>query len=784
MMPRSCRIRKVKCDETKPFCLRCSKTGRACDGYLDPSALASRRRLKDSSPHHLVLGPLLEFSTPEETRSFYFFQHVTAPCISGELEAVFWRTFVLQISQTEPAVRHAVLAVSSLHESLTTAPSVGSNAESFALQQYNKAIAHLLDQMHNPLTKLLASLLTCVLFVCIEFLQGKDKESLIHLEQGRQLLTRLNQRPSSRETEWIVRYIVPLYTKLSLPSFLFGDGPIAIPNLRRPRREIPDTFGTIDDLRASMHDFMEQAFSFTQRSRPAKNSSDSVPREAMQMLEVEQGRLLARLAKINVAFSLFRASSAKHGPNNALLVLQTYLHAQHIWISTALSSSEVVYDDYLSSFAAIVPLAATYLDLESPSKHQGPLAPRPSVPPTEPSQYLPETGHQMDIQARHSAIETHIIPPLYYVATKCRHPLIRRSALNLLRRNPFRRENLWRASVMGALAGRIVYLEGLWAQNQALSTTPEPMCALDGSHMPFGGVYHAAQTSHMTVPQGFRQDDPRREIPPHTMSISTEEMSAAQTITSVLSPLPRQNFKEFDGDQRMGCVIDPALYTDVRASSSLSQAPSLTSSIDGYSSNSAMEPSLAILSPPSNDISAWKQPPQHQHHQNYHPTGSYQPASSEPMSSGPYSCAQTQPQTLLAFVEQPATMADSVSYSSSDGSSPDTYEQYQTFPPQPPSHAHQQHQQQQQQQQYHHQAGMLFAPPLPQQHAHLTGTHIPRNLITEAPFGLPEEMRVHDAIVGPEREDGSWVAVFRKLHGVDADWDIKTAWAPKSQPSR
>ncbi|KAF3769947.1 hypothetical protein M406DRAFT_248656, partial [Cryphonectria parasitica EP155] len=453
----TCKIRKVKCDETKPFCLRCTKTGRKCDGYLDPRALAGRRLKKEKSPHDHVLGPLLEFSAPEEKRSFYFFQHVTAPCISGDFDASFWRVIVLQISQTEPAVRHAVLAVSSLHEGLAAGTIVPSrdgavlppNTQSFALQQYNKAIARLLDQMNNPLTKPLASLLTCVLFVCIEYMQGKDKESLIHLEQGRQLLARLDQRSMDPEMDCIVRHVVPLYTRLSLTSFLFGASPIPIPESLKSHRDIPDTFDTIDNMRHSMHEFMEQAFRFTQQARPAKNPSDHIPRETMRLLEVEQDRLLSRLAKLNVAFSLFRASRSQLGPESALLVLQMYLHAQHIWISTALSSSEVVYDDFLSSFAAIVPLAAAYLDLE-----------------TSPSQlpYFPAPEQLPIAYTSNFTFETHIIPPLYYVATKCRHPLIRRSALELLKRNPFRRENLWRASVMGALAGHIVSLEERWAQ--------------------------------------------------------------------------------------------------------------------------------------------------------------------------------------------------------------------------------------------------------------------------------------------------------------------------------
>ncbi|ROW12774.1 hypothetical protein VMCG_00411 [Cytospora schulzeri] len=394
----------------------------------------------------------------------------------------------------------------------------------------------------------------------------------------------------------IVRYIIPLYTRLSLASFLFGVGPVPNPDISRSQGEIPDTFESIDDLRTSMHDFMEKAFHFTQRVRPAKTISDSIPRETMQMLEVEQDRLLSRLAKLNVAFSLFRASvGSKSGPENALLVLQMYLHAQHIWISTALSSSEVVYDDYLSSFAAIVPLAAVYLDLEASSQHQSSFA-----PPTEPSQYPPETG-----QANSFTFETHIIPPLYYVATKCRHPLIRRSALDLLRRNPSRREHLWRASVMGSLAGHIVSLEESWAQGQSRPATPEPKYPTQGSHMSFGGVYYATQSSGITLPRNLRRDDSIRDMPLHNATMHKEEMTMGLPMNSAVSPLPELNFEDFDIDQPMERAIDPSLH--IPFNSSLSQAPSLTSSIDGHSSSSAMEPAISVLSPPSNDTLGWQQ---------------------------------------------------------------------------------------------------------------------------------------------------------------------------------
>lgn len=221
------RIRKVKCDETKPFCSRCTKTGRKCDGYLDPRALTKRRSFRDVAPHDHVLGILLELAAPEEKRAFWFFQNCTAPCISGGFDAGFWKVLVLQICQTEPAVRHAVLAVSSLHEALGgTMPFIdGSLArpqQAFAMTQYNKAISRLLVQMSDPLTRPLAKLLTNVLFVCIEYMRGQDRQALIHLESGRQLLAQLDRRSNDPEMQCIIQHIVPLYTRLSLNFCLVG----------------------------------------------------------------------------------------------------------------------------------------------------------------------------------------------------------------------------------------------------------------------------------------------------------------------------------------------------------------------------------------------------------------------------------------------------------------------------------------------------------------------------------------------------------------------------------
>lgn len=47
----------------------------------------------------------------------------------------------------------------------------------------------------------------------------------------------------------------------------------------------------------------------------------------------------------------------------------------------------------------------------------------------------------------------------------------------------------------------------------------------------------------------------------------------------------------------------------------------------------------------------------------------------------------------------------------------------------------------------------------------------------DAPFDVPERFRVHESIIGPDKEDGtSWVMMFRKLGGLHAEWDVLTEW--------
>jgi hypothetical protein len=97
------RTRRLKCDETRPACLRCTSTGRFCDGY-GPLAIAS-----------------LPFDIPgsdAERRSYHYFRLQTSSAILGLQDSKYWTTSLLQLSYTQPAIKHVLIAMASVHEAL------------------------------------------------------------------------------------------------------------------------------------------------------------------------------------------------------------------------------------------------------------------------------------------------------------------------------------------------------------------------------------------------------------------------------------------------------------------------------------------------------------------------------------------------------------------------------------------------------------------------------------------------------------------------------------------
>ncbi|KAJ6439778.1 fungal transcriptional regulatory protein [Purpureocillium lavendulum] len=372
----------------------------------------------------------MHFDSSRGRRAFDFYRANSAHLLQGICEGDFWDGVVLQLSLTEPIVRHAVLAVSGLLECVaSTRPALHLAAQrGLALSEYGKAIRGLRKWSAEG-DKSAIPLLVCVLFICIEFLLEHDGASQLHVCQGRNILSGLAESRSP-DMRLIKNDLVPIYARLSLASFLFGSRPVPIPNHLTGDTESPPNFTSIEHSRCCLYVLLDQALRFTTKSHPVAYSPFPDIDE-LNTLAAEQQSLLTRLSDWRNAFAVFAASQKGALPTEQHL-LQIYYNASMIWISTALQPLETAYDAHTPAFASIIADASAVLQGFS-ARSQFPLF----------------------------TFETELIAPLYWTATKCRHPLLRRAAVGLLMRDELRnrRENMWSGKAAIVIATRVIELE-------------------------------------------------------------------------------------------------------------------------------------------------------------------------------------------------------------------------------------------------------------------------------------------------------------------------------------
>jgi hypothetical protein len=107
------------------------------------------------------------------------------------------------MAHSEPAVRHALIALGYLHEtedgSLKHARTkfAGQTESRTLLHHYNKAVTSLVERMADATSSPEISLVTCILFVCIDFLRGNYITAFQHYKNGLNIIAERQKRVRS-----------------------------------------------------------------------------------------------------------------------------------------------------------------------------------------------------------------------------------------------------------------------------------------------------------------------------------------------------------------------------------------------------------------------------------------------------------------------------------------------------------------------------------------------------------------------------------------------------------
>lgn len=210
------RIRRVQCDETKPNCQRCIKFGVVCDGYKPvPKVPPREQRLQTTQTKQLILpknaprdvleGPRIisiyrmtagaGFEDELNGRCFRIYLEETARQINGPFPSSLWSKLILQISEAEPFVPHAIIAIGALEKhskshSRGTLPGTVFKADDYhhALKLYEKSLRGMRDAIARGKHDLRNALIACLLVFTFEGMLGNQAAAAVHAESGLNLL--------------------------------------------------------------------------------------------------------------------------------------------------------------------------------------------------------------------------------------------------------------------------------------------------------------------------------------------------------------------------------------------------------------------------------------------------------------------------------------------------------------------------------------------------------------------------------------------------------------------
>lgn len=440
------RIRRVKCDEGKPNCLRCSTTGRKCEGF--PVKSVTRTEIchvlrRDTTFRALLDVQFQNFENGQECRSFDHFRLMTAPKCGLFFGSDFWSRRVLQMSHSDAAIWHAVLALGALLlEEESADYSIKNKQRGCAFESYNKAIAHTSQLLsRSGRDNFEKGLVACILFTCYENLLGHYPLAQMHLQSGLRILSDgdgKTPRPSEIYRQEVPDDILHIFSRLDFQAMTLSESSSPYPYVNSFRRirepgSIPLQFGSLAEAQHHLIEHTKWIFLLgeimgaTQRLDP-------------QEFLLRKFRSDDRLSRWSTAFDYLldrfrREGSWTDEKQHTSKLLQIY-HAQIVALSDpAFLGCELPYDRYCSQFESMLDLLESLIPVTS-SAHaiEGPLS-KPLC-----------------------SFEMGVVLPLYMIGTKCRDPRLRRRAIALLY-SVNRREGLWDSWGAARVAETIMKIE-------------------------------------------------------------------------------------------------------------------------------------------------------------------------------------------------------------------------------------------------------------------------------------------------------------------------------------
>ncbi|RAH66097.1 Zn(II)2Cys6 transcription factor domain-containing protein [Aspergillus aculeatinus CBS 121060] len=500
---KTCKIRRIKCDLARPACLKCYSTGRTCDGYSGMTFTSKLEKAEtETTPHHKeIVGRadicnnyhprttisayesarwhskyhglnsqdfqpfmILPVTASTEAEIMSFFRDVSIKHLNEYRPCESWRQTLMFFAQTVPAVRHAAIALALIHRNYYLdchsnngfqyqPPLLKDRLPDHApLLHYNCAIQLLLSTEKRDSTGTIAvTLMICYLFTCLDHLGGDNVQAVKHLRGGvalsRSIINNatfscyIDDDAPSWGNDVIIDQVTQQIRRLDMQAVMFL--------VDWTPADLQETF-TMSHLALSDNspfqsldqaaDHLQMLVTQVMRLRNTDHQispTGTMPPLPSSLNYTVRGQLETWSRRFEaLLLQPGSSSSSPSAPASQTNPLVTLLRLQHTIARVLLEGygpgREMDYDKFLPQFQQCIALAG-----EVAAAHHR------YVGSSARATFTPEIG---------------LIPVLFIVGVKCRHPVVRRRVLEILRRQPMR-EAAWDSILTARVVERVIEIE-------------------------------------------------------------------------------------------------------------------------------------------------------------------------------------------------------------------------------------------------------------------------------------------------------------------------------------
>ncbi|KAM3462881.1 hypothetical protein MY5147_007544 [Beauveria neobassiana] len=448
----TCRRRRIKCDEVKPACKKCTSTGRDCEypptvfRFAESPIQAVSAQHKPLNIHPIsLLAPQGIRVGRQEAHVFDLFRLRTVHQVGGSFNQAFWTGDVLRAARVYPAVWHACLSFAALDHRAkkpTASEADKKSLYAFALLQHNASIRHMVmiaQQASPSYADQETFMLVSMLYTGLCCLQGDVSQAAEHARTS--ILLFYQWRFWEHQHQGRLDHVLSPRALISLISLyesqIFGrTRNVPKPNWYlqgKPPTEPAKAYQSVSDAFTDIQPMLTAIF----QAFPMVTLPGDIARVVGYDDTIQEYK--SRFAVWRSKFKALLDTQPEGGSNkHGAIQLQLMEVAVYVCLHLDRTLGEESFDHFTESFIRINHLSRQLIDLEK------------------------ETEARQGIDGQGFSYSVSVAELLFGVGRTCRDRLIRRESVALLRQWP-RRDGVWRPIVVAAMCAAVIELEeGAW----------------------------------------------------------------------------------------------------------------------------------------------------------------------------------------------------------------------------------------------------------------------------------------------------------------------------------